>query len=279
VNPYVQLFRIGNCIIGVVGLILGAFIAEGFQIVDHATELILASVVVFTFIVGGNSLNDYTDREVDKKAHPNRPIPSGRISPRTALMISAIMFTISFIFSLTLDWISILIVSSAIGVMILYETWSKRVGLAGNLSISWLTGALFLLGGSVVGSPEKTVIFASMAFLATLGREIVKDIEDMEADFDRRTLPKRIGEKWAGVLGSLAFIVAVALSFEPFISRYLSTGYLIIVVMADAIFIYCSIVHFQNPTKGQTWAKYGMLVALLAFLIGKLHVIFSEGFV
>jgi geranylgeranylglycerol-phosphate geranylgeranyltransferase len=278
VNPYVQLFRIGNCIIGVVGLILGAFIAEGPQFVDHATELVLASVVVFTFIVGGNSLNDYTDREVDKKAHPDRPIPSGRISPRSALTISAIMFTISFIFSLPLDWMSILIVSSAIGVMILYETWSKQAGLAGNLSISWLTGALFLLGGSVVGSPEKTVIFASMAFLATLGREIVKDIEDVEADFDRRTLPKRIGKKWAGVLGSLAFLLAVALSFEPFISGYLSTGYLTIVVMADAIFIYCSIVHFQNPTKGQMWAKYGMLVALIAFLIGKLHVILSEGF-
>lgn len=277
-NPYVQLFRIGNCIIGVVGLILGAFIAEGLQIVDHATELVLASAVVFTFIVGGNALNDYTDREVDKKAHPNRPIPSGRITPRTALTISAIMFTVSFVLSLALDWISILIVSSAIGVMILYETWSKRAGLAGNVSISWLTAALFLLGGSVVGSPEKTVIFALMAFLATLGREIVKDIEDMEADFDRRTLPKRIGRKWAGVLGSLALLLAVVLSFEPFISGYLSTGYLMVVVMADAIFIYCSIVHFQNPTKGQTWAKYGMLVALLAFLIGKLHVIFSEGF-
>ncbi|HUV25358.1 MAG TPA: UbiA family prenyltransferase [Methanomassiliicoccales archaeon] len=277
-NPYVQLFRIGNCIMGVVGLILGAFIAEGFLIVEHATELLLTSIVVFTFVAGGNSLNDYTDREVDKRAHPKRPIPSGRISPRSALTISAVMFTISFIFSLPLDWISILIVVSAIAVMILYETWSKRAGLAGNLSISWLTGALFLLGGSVVGSPEKTVIFASMAFLATFGREIVKDIEDMEADFDRRTLPKRIGKKWAGVLGSLAFLVAVVLSFEPFISGYLSTGYLMFVVIADAIFIYCSIVHFRNPTKGQTWAKYGMLVALFAFLIGKLHVIFTEGF-
>jgi geranylgeranylglycerol-phosphate geranylgeranyltransferase len=272
VNPYIQLFRLQNCIMGVIGLILGAFIAEGFQIAEHATEIALASVVVFTFIVGGNSLNDFTDREVDKKAHPERPIPSGRISPNTALGISGVAFALSFAFSLPLDWLSILIVASAIAVMILYEVWSKKAGLTGNLSISWLTGALFLLGGAVVGSPEKTVIFASMAFLATLGREVVKDIEDMEGDFDRRSLPKRIGTRSAGMLGSAAFLIAVVLSFEPFVSGYLDIGYLAVVVIADAIFIYCSIIHFQSPNRGQRWAKYGMLVALLAFLIGKLHI-------
>jgi len=275
VNPYIQLFRIGNCLMGMVGLILGAFIAEGFQMVDHATQLVLAAVVVFTFIMGGNSLNDYTDREVDKKAHPERPIPSGRIAPGNALILSGIMFTLSFIFSLPLDWISILIVASAIGVMVLYEVWSKRMGLPGNLSIAWLTAALFLLGGAVVGSPERTMIFAAMAFLAILGREIVKDIEDMGADFDRKTLPKRIGKRWSGVIGSFSFLLAVGLSFEPYLSGYMDLGYLAIVAVADAIFIYCSIVHFQNPTRGQRLAKYGMLVALLAFLIGKLHVIIT----
>jgi len=42
------------------------------------------------------------------------------------------------------------------------------------------------------------------------------------------------------------------------------------VLFADAIFIYCSIVHFRNPRQGQKWAKYGMLVALVAFLLGGL---------
>jgi len=260
---------------GVLGLLLGAFIAEGFQIVDHGMELILASVTVFTFIVGGNSLNDYTDREVDKKAHPERPIPSGRIAPKNALVLSGSAFAISFACSLPLDWISIAIVVSAIVVMILYEVGVKRTGLPGNLSIAWLTAALFLLGGAVVGSPEKTMIFAAMAFLAILGREIVKDIEDMDADFDRNTLPKRIGAKASGVIGSSSFLLAVVLSVEPYLNGYLDLGYLAVVLVADAIFIYCSIVHFQNPSRGQRLAKYGMLVALLAFLIGKLQVVIT----
>ena len=117
---------------------------------------------------------------------------------------------------------------------------------------------------------QGTVAIAAMGFLATLGREIVKDIQDMEGDFDRVTLPKRIGRRNAGIIGSAAFLSAVALSFLPYWNGLFGIEYLAAVLVADAIFIYSSIVHFQNPKRGQTWAKYGMLVALIAFLIGGL---------
>jgi geranylgeranylglycerol-phosphate geranylgeranyltransferase len=109
-----------------------------------------------------------------------------------------------------------------------------------------------------------------MAMLATLGREIVKDVQDMGSDFDRRTLPQRIGARKAGVIASTAFLVAVSLSFEPYLAGRFGLAYLAAVLFADAIFIYCSIVHFRNPRQGQKWAKYGMLVALVAFLLGGL---------
>ena len=109
-----------------------------------------------------------------------------------------------------------------------------------------------------------------MAGLATLGREIVKDIQDMKADADRHTLPQRIGPKKAGIFATLAFAAAVTLSFEPVILGIFGIGYLIIVVFADGIFIYSSIVLFRDPKQGQTWAKNGMLVALIAFLVGGL---------
>ncbi len=174
-NRYIQLIRIGNCVMGVVGLILGTLVAQGTDIVNDSADLIIAAAVVFMFIVGGNSLNDYLDREVDKQAHPERPIPSGRIRPETARNISIASFVLAFALSVLLDWISFLIVASAIGVILAYEFKTKKLGLTGNLSIAWLTGALFLLGGAVVGKVESTVAIGLMAFLATLGREIVKD--------------------------------------------------------------------------------------------------------
>jgi UbiA prenyltransferase family len=37
----------------------------------------------------GMALNDYADREVDRTERPGRPIPSGRVSPATALAVAA----------------------------------------------------------------------------------------------------------------------------------------------------------------------------------------------
>lgn len=278
-NPYLQLFRLGNCVMGVLGVLLAALIGIRGAFLEHLPELGVASAVVFFFIAAGNSLNDYVDRGIDKKAHPERPLPSGKLAPRKVLYLSGFLFIISNLLSLLLDLISFTIVISATVIMILYEGITKRKGLAGNLSISLLTGGLFLLGGAVVGAVERTLILALMAMLATLGREIIKDIEDLEADFDRSTLPKRIGVRNAGIVGSLALLCAVILSFVPYMTGDLGLAYLLPVFLADAIFIYCSIVHFGNPTRGQKLAKAGMMVALLAFLLGGFQIAVNGGFI
>lgn len=268
VNKYLQLFRIGNCVMGIVGLLMAVWVAVGFNITDHLQSLIFCSGVVFFFIAAGNSLNDYIDREVDKQGHPERPIPSGRMTPERVMQVSAACFVISIAFSLFLNWQSFIVVVIAIALMLLYELRTKKAGFSGNLTIAALTAMLFLLGGTVVNALDRTYVLALLAGLATLGREIIKDIEDMEADFDRRTLPKRIGMRNASIVASLAIISAVSISPLPFVTNTFGLGYLASVLVADAIFIYAAVVQFRNPRQGQKFAKYGMLVALVAFLLG-----------
>ncbi|MFA5313994.1 MAG: UbiA family prenyltransferase [Methanomassiliicoccales archaeon] len=269
-NRVAQLFRIGNCLMGIVGLMMGVWIALGTDLLDSYLEIISASAVVFFFIAGGNALNDYVDREVDKTGHPERPIPSGRMTPMTALRISAACFVISLLFSLSLNIPSIIVVLVAVALILLYELRTKKAGLSGNITIGLLTAMLFLLAGTMADMLDRTYILAALAGLATLGREIIKDIEDMEADFDRNTLPKRIGKRNASIVAAFVTLMAVALSSEPFLAGTFGLGYMLIVLVADAIFIYASVIQFQNPRQGQKLAKYGMLVALLAFLIGGL---------
>ena len=258
----------GNCLMGIVGLLMSVLIATGTTIFNYWTDIVPAAFVVFFFVAAGNSLNDYMDREVDKVAHPERPIPSGRLAPNSARTIAVYCFAAALIASFFIRIEATLVVIVAMALMLAYELSTKKKGFSGNLTIGLLTGMLFVFGGAVVGMIDKTIIIALMAGLATLGREIVKDIEDMDADFDRNTLPKRIGKRNAGLAGSIAFVVAVALSPVPYLTSMFGQGYLLVVLVADAIFIYCSIVHFRNPTRGQRLAKYGMLVALVAFLVG-----------
>jgi geranylgeranylglycerol-phosphate geranylgeranyltransferase len=153
--------------------------------------------------------------------------------------------------------------------MVYYEMILKAKGLSGNLAIGWLTGALFLFGGAAVEGLELAWILAALAFLATLGREIVKDIEDVEGDKGSRlTLPIRIGKRNAGVAASVSFVAAVALSPVPYLLDLLSAWYVPAVVVSDAIFIYCALIQFRNPRMGQKVAKLAMFVALVAFLLG-----------
>lgn len=253
---------------GAVGIIMGMLIAVGTGILDYAVELILGCITVILFIIGGNSLNDYLDRDIDKIAHPERPIPSGKIKPETAKNISMAGFILACVAAVPLGLVPFLITIMAAAVMLAYEVKTKKLGLIGNLSIAWLTSALFFMGGAITNHIDVTIPMGAMAFLATLGREITKDVQDMDADFDRKTLPKRIGKQNANILSSISFIVAVLLSFEPYLTHRFGLEYLAVVFVADAIFIYSTVILHKDPHKGQKFAKYGMFVALIAFLLG-----------
>ncbi|MDD3398203.1 MAG: geranylgeranylglycerol-phosphate geranylgeranyltransferase [Candidatus Methanomethylophilaceae archaeon] len=267
-NRFLQLFRLGNCVMGIVGLLVAAFIASGTNMPDSWFQLLVASISVAGFIAAGNALNDYVDREVDRLAHPDRPLPSGRMEPRTALYVASGLFVSSLAISLLLDPISIAIFVIATVMMLAYELKLKASGLAGNATIALLTGGLFLLGGAVVGSVENTLAVAGMAMLVSLGREITKDIEDMEGDQGRNTLPMRIGKKNAGIIAAVFFISGPILSLQPAIDGIFGVAYLPLVLVADAIFLYDSWLLFQDPRRAQKLAKLGMLVALVAFIAG-----------
>ena len=264
------LLRLGNCVMGAFGALLAAVVCAGIEGTEaYALQVALSMAIVVLFTGAGNSLNDYFDREIDKIAHPKRPIPAGIARPNDALILSIAFFGMAFALSAFVNVWSLIIVLTSIGVMVGYELMLKAEGFAGNLAISWLTGALFLFGGAAVEELELAWILALLAFLATLGREVVKDIQDLEGDKGmRRTLPMRIGAKKAGIVGSGAFLAAVAISPVPYLLELLSIWYVPVVVVSDAIFIYCTWIHFRSPEKGQKTAKLAMLVALIAFLVG-----------
>jgi len=271
VAGFVSMIRPGNCIMGAAGVLLAAVICLSPEaaLEDFAVDISLSMLVVVIFTAAGNSLNDYFDREVDRKAHPSRPIPRGAVSPRGALAFSSLMFTVSCVLGLVVGPISFLIVVLSVAIMLAYEVLLKSEGLMGNLAISWLTGALFLFGGASVDGMEIAWILALLAFLATLGREIVKDVQDIEGDRgSRTTLPMRIGARNAGVVASASLLAAVALSPAPYLLSLLTEWYLALVVVADGIFIYSSLIHFRDPERGQKVIKLAMLFALAAFLFG-----------
>ncbi|KQX14908.1 hypothetical protein ASC82_06515 [Streptomyces sp. Root431] len=67
------------------GDILAGAAAAGRPLRGSTASLAAASVCLYW---SGMALNDYADRDVDAKERPGRPIPSGRVTPRTALAVA-----------------------------------------------------------------------------------------------------------------------------------------------------------------------------------------------
>jgi len=268
--------RPGNVTLSAVAVAIGAVVAVGPSALPTlAVPLALAAAAAAAFTAAGNALNDSFDAETDRVNHPDRPIPRGLLTPRGALGVAAALFTLAVILSVFVTWESLLVVLLNLAFMVSYEVALKARGASGNVLIAYLVGSLFLFAGtSTYGGDGAALaragVLALLAALATLGREIAKDIEDVRGDVDRTTLPKALGSERAGVLASAAFATAAGLSVLPYVLGILPLLYLLIVLAADAILIYCALFSASTERRIGRVSKYGMVLALMAFLAGAL---------
>ena len=265
------LLRPGNGVVAATAVVAGAIAAAGRGALEAplAYDVVAGAAAAFAFIGAGNALNDYLDRDIDKKAHPDRPIPSGRISPSNVRGLSAALFALSLALAYSVSISAFLMVSLLVGLMLCYEGKLKAAGLSGNIAIGILSGATFAYGGLVVGNITPTLSLAALGIVASVGREIAKDIQDMAADEGRKTLPQRVGAPKAASASMAFTFVAVALSPLPYFPlAVLGVAYLPVIAAADATFIYAALVVRSNPKRAQGLSKAGMGLATLAFAVG-----------
>ncbi|HEY7587808.1 MAG TPA: UbiA family prenyltransferase [Thermoplasmata archaeon] len=273
---FLQLARPLNCAMSAVGVLVGGVVAVGQAAWGPLlAPLVFAGVAAMAFTAGGNALNDVFDRETDRVNHPERPIPSGKVSLLQAKAFVIAMFLVAGALATPASLLCLALVVLNGLLMIAYEIVFKARGASGNVLIAYLVGSLFLFAGLAVYTSDMTPlvragVLALLAFLATMGREITKDIEDMAGDVDRRTLPQRIGAKPAGRIASAALLAGVALSVLPWLANILHGSYAIVVLVADGMFIYAALHSAAHPSRAQRLTKYAMVVALGAFLAGAL---------
>ena len=236
--PWAELFRSGNSVTGIFGVVLGSILAsQGLPTGDFAIITALHCLSVMTFMFSWNALNDYMDIEIDRINRPDRPLPSGEISEvaaRRGIVSAAVLSTSFLIFAayvshsgdVGLDgWLpSLAIWMIALLLLFNYESSSKLSfrmkdkGLPGNLAISMSVGLVIIFGAASVSDPmnQRAWSVFIVGFLYNLSREIVKDIEDMDGDRGRETYAMRVGEERASTLAALVLIAALAAMLAPF---------------------------------------------------------------
>ena len=271
-NPYIALTRPGNAILTAVAVIAGAFIASGPEIVDFQNEVIICCISAMMLVGGGNALNDYNDRESDKLNHPKRPIPSGQIKAETALNYAQLLLGMGLlILFFTLDnKMPFVIALIGIGTLIAYENGLKAAGITGNISVGLMSGAVFLYAGMAVNDPGPTLWMFGLAVLATISREIIKDIQDLEGDQDRKTLPARIGVQNALNLATSILLTAVILSYMALNSfeNLAQLAYVGGISLANGTMLFGIYnTRFEDYFAGQKHIKQGMGIAMISFIL------------
>ena len=272
-NHYIALTRPGNAILTSIAVIAGAFIAKGPEdILDFQTEIAICCVSAMMLVGGGNALNDYNDRESDKKNHPERPIPSGKISAENALTFAQILLGLGLVILIfTLDnKMPFVIALLGVITLIAYENGLKAAGIAGNIAVGLMSGAVFLYAGMAVDDPGPTIWMFGLAILATITREIVKDIQDLEGDKDRFTLPARIGIGVSLNLATLILLVAIGLSYTAMgqFENMAWNAYVGGITLANGIMLFGIYnANQEDYFMGQKNIKQGMGIAMLAFIV------------
>jgi len=277
VHPALRLVRAGNLGVSFVGTVVGGLVARGVGVnVPLTVWLFLGLAGISTALVtaGGNVLNDLLDLEGDRINHPDRPLVTGQISVGTARGLTTALFVGGIVVAVPVALVEPLlafILAAAVVLLIAYEFRFKKVGFLGNLVVAFLTGMVFLYGAAAAGNAVVLLPFAAMAFLATLSREVIKDMEDVAGDVSRSTFPKMYGMDAATGLARGSVAGGIVLSFVPllwFVTLTSGVGiiYVVLVGAADVIF---GVSAWYLPDRlhyEQTMSKVAMTVALFAFL-------------
>lgn len=269
-NAYLEILRPGNAAMAVIAILLVALVSG-----DFTLNVLLAAVVVFMVTGAGNSINDYFDHKIDAINKPQRPIPSGRIPLKTAGFYSSTLFILGVLLAFYISLATGIMALLSSILMIYYAYDLKRRCIVGNLSISFLTGLVFVFGGLVVGEVVLTSYLGFYAFLMTMAREIVKDMEDVKGDEEEgaTTLPLTYGMRISAITAASFMIFASLTSPALYFLGIFTTNYLLILGPAILLFLYCawSILKDQSTQNTRSISKkikMGMAIVFLAFALG-----------
>lgn len=246
--------------------------------------LITASVLI---AAAGYIINDYFDLNIDKINKPEKNVINSVISRRWAIFwhISlSIAGIIATVFAVSLhQWY--LIIANFICVLLLwfYSTTFKRQLLIGNIVISLLTAwtvlviffALVPLNKIYIADDMISVkffrfafLYAGFAFVISLIREAIKDMEDMRGDerYGCHTMPIVMGIRTTKVYVSVWLTVLIG-SLTVLQLYILQFGWIIAVLYGFIFIIAPSVKLFSRLFKAHKPEDFAQLSTLTKWIM------------
>ncbi|OEV11352.1 UbiA family prenyltransferase, partial [Streptomyces nanshensis] len=163
--------------------------------------------------VSGHYLGDWFDRELDALSKPQRPLPSGRLSPRAAVVCGAGCAAAAAVAAASANWRTVLLVALAMLGIVAYSRLFKGRGLTGNAVRGALTATTVVFGAMTVTElPSwQVLVLAGVFWAQDTASNLVGTLRDVEGDRRGgfRTVPVRRGLRTAVRMAALLHAAAL----------------------------------------------------------------------
>jgi len=239
---WLRIVRPPIILISCLGALVGALNVSAY--LNNGT-IQLSLFQIFLIILGAASLaaglmihNDVTDLKSDKINRPSKPLPSGRITTKTARLVGLLLMILSIaialfinikpdalfqlqfkLFSL-LNWRCGLLTFSIVFIGIYYNHYGKFHGIFGHTAVAYGVGAI-PLWGAIAAAPNNIFLMIPLAlaiFTQEIGREIMVNAGDFKGDLKAgyKTLPVLLGRKKAMYIALLFYLAFIPLIPIPY---------------------------------------------------------------
>ena len=273
ISGAIQISRPANVFIAALSIFIAILLTGTIQPI---IKVIFACISGSMIMAGSNTINDYFDLEIDKINKPNRPLVKGKISPNFTYRLAVIEFILGILISILIGKLAFIIVVFTSLLLILYSRYLKQLPLIGNLVVSFSSGMAFIFGGVAVNRVRWTIVPAILAFFYHLGREMIKDVQDMKGDaqMNAKTFPLIFGKTNSLILITLYILLMLIILPLPYVYHWYNINYLMTAVIGIyPVLIYSIISMWKRPTPHNLGIiskvlKMDMLVGLLALYLG-----------
>lgn len=234
------------------------------QVYESFYLLIIASVLI---AAAGYIINDYFDLDIDQINKPEKVVVNSVINRRWVIfwhMFLSLIGIYCTMFALRFSEFWHLILANMCSVIFLwiYSTSLKKQLLIGNVLISlmtaWVIGILYFSKYPLSNFPSSnyssnqnvrffrlSILYAGFAFVISLIREVVKDLEDMEGDrkYGGRTMPIVWGVNASKVFISVWLIVLITtlIILQLYVIQLgwlLSVLYCLVLIIAPLFYVF-----------------------------------------
>lgn len=223
---------IAFCVVHVVWLM----VSKG-ELYHH--NVLLGALAVVLVGSAANVINDILDIEIDKINRPARILPSGKMSPQMAFKVYFSFLALAVLCGLVIETylLPLFLIIFSIVILHIYSVYLKKQPIIGNIVVAGILGLSFIFAGSLLGHWDAGIWPGITAFCFMMGREIVKDIQDIPGDskLNAMTLPIRFGVSIAKFTSLFFLLFGVVFSILSYFVMSYSEIYLYIILLAVCI--------------------------------------------